>query len=188
MSNDTLKTIFAAYPISDSEYVALDKALGNLAHFVAWDLKKKNSNNSTTNDPEDDVQQLRIALMRAGCYHKRQTYIEAAFDSLREHVKDEFIAQIAGELEDLWLDRKRHGANKQKFGASQEAILEHLVNSFVPKEHRPNKNSPLKINPEFKAYAKQIVWNEQRSLGKRITREKSWRSGLVSLSSFDYLQ
>jgi len=31
------------------------------------------------------------------------------------------------------------------------------------------------------------VWNQQRSMGKKITREKPLRAGMVSLSSFDYL-
>lgn len=183
----TLETIFRSFPISEQEYAELDKKFGNLAHYAAWQLKKKNSKNSMTNDPEDDVQELRIALLRAGSYTKRQTYIESCFESLDSHVKDKFIKALVKELKTLWKDRRRHGANRQKFGEFQESILERLVNKYVPKESRPDKNKPLTVDTDFATYCKQIVWNEQKSLGKKITREKGWRTGLVSLSEFDYL-
>lgn len=61
------------------------------------------------------------------------------------------------------------------------------MEKYVPKDRRPAKDRPLSIDEKFTTYAKQIVWNSQKSLGKQITREKSWRTGLVSLSEFDYL-
>jgi hypothetical protein len=125
--------------------------------------------------------------MRAGSYHKRQTYIQSCFLALRKHVKDKFIRKLLCELRKLWRARKRHGANRQKFGEFQEVILERLVKKFVPKEFRPDKNMPLKIDAVFSTYCKQILWNEQKSLGKQITREKDIRSGMVSLSEFDYI-
>lgn len=182
-----MQSIVTKFPISEEEYAMLDSKFGGLAHYAAWQLKKKNSKNSMINDQEDDVQDLRIALMRAGSYHKRQTYIEACFDCLRQHVKDKFIKKLIKELNKLWLARKRHGANRQKFGEFQEIILERLVKKYVPKDERPDIARPLEIDAYFSRYCKQILWNEQKSLGKQITREKDIRTGMVSLSEFDYL-
>lgn len=183
----TLETITSTYPITNEEYEALDGKFGNLCHYASWQLKKKNSKNSMTNDPEDDVQELRIALLRAGSYYKRQTYIESCFDALEDRVTDKFNKAILKELKQLWADRRRHGANRQKFGEFQELILDRLVQKYVPKDSRPAKDNRLNIDAKFTTYCKQIIWNAQKSLGKQITREKSWRTGLVSLSEFDYL-
>jgi hypothetical protein len=183
----TLETIVNKYPISSDEYSLLDTKFGNLCHYAAWQLKKKNSQNSLTNDPEDDVQELRIALIRAGSYYKRQCFIEASFESLDKFVKDKFIKALVGELKNLWENRRRHGANRQKFGEFQEIILERLVRKHVPKDQRPSITNSLRIDTKFATYCKQIIWNAQKSLGKQITRDKSWRTGLVSLSEFDYL-
>jgi hypothetical protein len=65
--------------------------------------------------------------------------------------------------------------------------LEKLVRCLVPKDERPNKKAPLVIDTKFTTYCKAISWNQQKSMGKKITREKSIRNGLVSLSQFDYL-
>lgn len=183
----TLETIVNKYPITIEEYNVLENKFGNLCHYAAWQLKKKNSQNSMTNDPEDDVQELRIALIRAGSYYKRQCFIESSFEALDVHVQDKFIKTIVNQLKNLWVDRRRHGANRQTFGDFQEIILERLVRKYVPKENRPSITTPLKIDAKFATYCKQIIWNAQKSLGKQITREKSWRTGLVSLSEFDYL-
>jgi len=95
---------------------------------------------------------------------------------------------VLNELEHLWANKTRHGANRQKFGEFQEQVLERIVKKFVPKNLRPNKYKSLSIDPKFRTYCKNITWNAQKSMGKKITREKSWRSGLVSLSEYDYLQ
>lgn len=183
----TLETIVGNFPVTQREYEMLDTKFGNLCHYAAWQLKKKNSKNNQTNEPEDDVQELRIALIRAGSYYKRQTYIEECFASLEKYIKDMFIRKMVRQLHQLWEDRRRHGANRQKFGAFQEVILDRLVRKYVPKIFRPQRDQPLRIDAKFTTYCKQIVWNAQKSLGKKITREKSWRTGLVSLSEFDYL-
>ena len=183
----TLETIVNTYPVTPDEYQVLDEKFGNLCHYAAWQLKKKNSKNSLTNDPDDDVQELRIALLRAGSYYKRQTYIEECFQILDDHVEDKFIKSLVKELKQLWKDRRRHGANRQKFGEFQELILDRLIRKHVPKDCRPAKDKPLSIDPKFSTYTKQIIWNAQKSLWKQITREKSWRTGLVSLSEYDYL-
>lgn len=182
-----LETIVGNFPISEEEYTLLDDKFGDLAYYALWQLKKKNSNNSQTNDPDDDIQELRIAMIRAGSYYKRQTYIEDCFMALRTHAKDKFIRKIVRQLVQLWLKRRRHGANKQVFGAFQEILLDRLVKRYVPKEFRPHRSQPLKIDAKFTTYCKQIIWNAQKSLGKKITRDKPIRTGLVSLSEFDYL-
>jgi hypothetical protein len=67
-------------------------------------------------------------------------------------------------------------------------LLQKIVLEIVPANERPDKNDNLKIDAKFSTYCKAIVWNGQKSMGKKITREKSIRSGQVSLSEFDYLQ
>ena len=183
----TLETIVGNFPVTEREYQILDEKFGNLCHYAAWQLQKKNARNNHTNDPDDDVQELRIALIRAGSYYKRQTYIEQCFKTLNEHAKDKFIKKLVAQLQQLWTDRRRHGANRQKFGEFQELLLDRLVKKHVPKEKRPRRDQPLRLDAKFSTYLKQIVWNAQKSLGKKITREKSWRTGLVSLSEYDYL-
>ena len=199
----TLEGITNMFPITNEEYEILDKRFGKLCHSAAWELKRKNAKNANCNDPDDDVQELRIALIRSGCYYKRQTYIETCFDKLGQtiierkgedevvsyipNIKDNLVRKILIELHQLWVDRRRHGANRQKFGVHQQIILDKLVQSYVPEEERPNKNQLLNLDLKFTTYCKQIIWNAQKSLGKKITREKSWRTGLVSLSDYDYL-
>lgn len=183
----TLESIVNKFPITEREYAILDDRFGNLCHYAAWQLQKKNAKNNHTNEPDDDVQELRIALIRAGSYYKRQTYIEQCFETLDEHVKDKFIKRVVLQLKQLWIDRRRHGANRQKFGEFQELLLDRLVKKHVPIENRPKRSQALRLDSKFSTYLKQIVWNAQKSLGKKITREKSWRTGLVSLSEYDYL-
>ena len=91
------------------------------------------------------------------------------------------------ELERLWKDRTKHGAGRQNFGKKEEAALDDWVDKLVPSAIRPNKKAPLQIDRKFITYCKAVIWNKQKSLGKKITREKSIRSGIVSLSEYDYL-
>lgn len=179
--------IMENFPVTEMEYSQLDEKFGQLCHYAAWQLKKKNTKNNSSEEQEDIVQEIRIAVMTAASYYKRQTYIESNFKSLDRRIGDPVIKAVVSELKTLWKNRTRHGANRQKFGAYQEAILERLVKKIVPKDKRPDKQSPLNIDTKFITYCKQIAWNKQKHMGKRITREKSWRTGLVSLSEFDYL-
>jgi hypothetical protein len=185
----TLETIVNKFPITEVEYKILEEKFGSLCYYAAWQLKKKNSQNYFSNDPlgEDDVQELRIALLRAGSYYKRQTYIESCFKQLEKNVKDSFNKKILKNLQKLWDDRRRHGANRQKFGEHQEHLLDRLVFKYIPKKDRPNKYNHVIIDSKFATYAKQIIWNATKQIGKKITREKSITTGLVSLSEFDYL-
>ena len=176
------------FPISEAEYKILDKKFGSLCHYAVWQLKKKNTNNCMINDHEDDVQELRIALMRAGSYHKRQTYIEACFAALNNvKIPCKLMRNVLKQLRFLWDSRRRHGANRQKFGQYHEVMLDKLVQKYVAKKLRPDKSQSLKVDGCFSAYCKGIVWNAQKSLGKQITKEKTIRANMISLSEFDYL-
>lgn len=176
-----------AFPITEEEYSQLDKKFGQLVEFAAWQLFKKNSRNNHTDEQSDISQELKISLLRAGSYYKRQTYIISCLNACCRSVSDKFSQKIVQELLDLWSNKTRHGANRQKFGPHQEKILECLVQKYVPISHRPSRDLPLKLDATFSAYCKAIAWNAQKSLGKKITKEKSLRTSLVSLSEYDYL-
>ena len=106
----------------------------------------------------------------------------------KEHIKKTVKnKKLVLTLQNLWNNRTRHGANRQKFGPIQEKLLDELIKKYVPKDIRPSKTESLKIDTKFSTYCKAIVWNGQKSMGKKITREKAIRSGLVSLSEYDYL-
>lgn len=182
-----MKHIQESFPVTESEYLILDKKFGELCEYQAWQLIKKNTRNNHTDSQEDIAQDMRIALLRAASYYKRQCYIEECLDLCSKRAKDDVIKSVVKQLKGLWKNKTRHGANKQKFGPHQEKMLEKLIKTLVPKKERPNREAPLKIDSKFTTYCKAITWNAQKSLGKKITREKSIRTGMVSLSEFDYL-
>ena len=176
------------YQIGDEEYKELENKFGRLTWHAAHELKKKNTRNNYTDDAEDIRQELQMSMLRAGSYYKRQIYIENSFLAIKNHVKDNFLLSVVAELEKLWNNRTRHGANRQKFGPHQEKVLQTILMKMVPDSGRPDIRAPLRIDAKFVTYCKAIVWNGQKSMGKKITREKVLRTGLVSLSEFDYLQ
>jgi hypothetical protein len=183
-----MKEIIHDFPITETEFADLDRRFSRLCWHASHELKKKNSNNNFLDDAEDIKQELQMSMLRAGSYYKRQVYIEKSLAAARKYAKDRFVARLVDELENLWANRTRHGANRQKYGKFQERMLDRIVRRFVPKQERPDKTAPLKIDTKFATYCKAIVWNGQKSLGKKITREKAIRNGMVSLSEFDYLQ
>lgn len=182
-----MKSILDVWKVTPEEFKKLDKAFGQLCYYAAWQLSRKNTKNNHQNDLEDFYQELVFSLLRAGSYTKRQAYIKSSLSSCAEHVKDPFCKTVLDNLQNLWDNRTRHGANRQKFGPRQEKMLDKLVEKVVPEEQRPKKDRPLEIDAQFSRYCKQIVWNQQRSMGKKITREKPLRAGMVSLSEFSYL-
>lgn len=179
--------IMKSWGVSDDDFFILEEKYGNLCEYAAWQLIKKNSNNNHTDSQEDIAQDLRMALLVAGAYFKRQCYIEKCLELCHEYAKDTFIKSLVDELQDLWDNKTRHGANRQKFGPHQEKLLEKLTKKLVPSKFRPSKDDRLKIDSKFSVYAKSITWNRMKALGKKITREKSIRTGMASLSEFDYL-
>ena len=182
-----MKSIFTQFPVTSEEYEKLDEKFGDLCEYAAWQLIKKNSRNNHTDEQTDISQELRIALIRAGSYYKRQVYIVGCLELCAKHAQDKFVKCVVEELCELWRNKTRHGANKQKFGPHQEKILEKLVKKIVPKKERLSRKAPLRIDSKFVTYCKSITWNAQKSMGKRITREKGIRSWQVSLSEYDYL-
>ncbi len=183
-----MREICLKFKINDLEFKELEKKYAKLCWHAAHELKRKNSRNNYTDDPEDIYQELVMALMRAGSYYKRQIYIQKCLSLAQEYSGGaSFISNIVVALDELWRNRTRHGANRQKFGPFQEQILDRIVRRIVPKQLRPSVDDPLTLDSHFATYCKSIVWNGMKSMGKRITREKAIRSGQVSLSEFDYL-
>lgn len=182
-----MRNVCEQFPITNDEWIELEDRFGDLAHYAAWQLLKMNAKNNHTDEIEDIAQELRWSIYRAGCYYKRQVYIESCFEVAKKHVKDPLVSTVVEELEGLWFNRTRHGAGKVKYGDFQQDILENIILAYVPESERPDRSRPLSIDTKFITYCKAITWNSKKSLGKKITREKSWRSGLVSLSEFDHL-
>lgn len=173
------------FAVTNEEYKKLQEQFAELCYFAGWQLMRKNLKNNHTEDLEDVVQQLHMALILAGRYYKRQIYIESCLKVAEEYANDEFLSNIINELKQLWATRTKHGANKKKFGDHQEALLEHIIRECVPVEKRPNINESLKMDKKFKTYCKAIAWNKQKYMGKKITRERHIRSGQVSINQFD---
>lgn len=181
------KPMYRSFKLSDDEFSELQRRFGDLCKFQAWQLLRKNIHNNHTDELEDIEQDLLIAVVKAGVYYKRQMYIESSLKAARRYAKDRFVRNLVAELALLWKQRTKHGANKQKFGEAQERVLECIVQQIVPPHKRPDRLRPLVIDKKFATYCKQITWNQQKSLGRKITRERAVRSGMVSLSEFDYL-
>lgn len=180
--------MFKKFGITDDEYTQLLEEFGDLCRYEAWQLKRKNAqNNLIDTDVEDIIQDQLIAMIRAGVYYKRQVFIEACLEISEKHVKDRFMKNVLSELQELWNNRTKHGAHRRKFGDYQEKILECIVNTCIPPSERPDYKDKLRIDKKFRTYCKQITWNQQKSLGRKITKERSIRSSAVSLSEYDYL-
>lgn len=171
------------FPISNEEYLELDEKFSRLCHYASWQLIRKNSRNNHTDDFEDINQNLIISLMKAGSYHKRQVYINKCFVVAQKHVKDHFIIKILAGLQELWNNKTKHGAHKQKFGEIQEYLLDRIVKKCVPKSEHPQKNAPLEIDDVFTNYCKAIIWNENKSMGRKITKERPIRGHLANLEN-----
>ena len=179
--------IMHSFPVTEDEYAKLDEKFGNLCEYASWQLIKKNTRNNHTDEQADIAQELRISLIRAGAYYKRQVYIEACLECCWKYTKDKFVRRIVKELQNLWDNKTRHGANRQKFGPHQEKLLDVITKRSAPRSMRPSKKAQLRMDSKFSTYCKAITWNTQKSMGKKITREKVIRSGQVSLSEYDYL-
>jgi len=183
-----MRDIINNYPIKDEEYAVLEKKFDDLLHYAGWQLLKKNTQNNHTEEEEDIAQELRLSVIRAGSYYKRQVYIESCFLSLKRcPIEDKFSRSVLNDLRELWDNRTRHGAGRSTFHAPQEEMLTKLVKKYVPKAERPSPEAPLKFDSKFSTYCKSIAWNQIKSIGRRITKEKSIRSHSVSISEYSYL-
>ena len=182
-----MNNISKNFPITEDEYFKLNTKFGKLCYYASWQLSRRNSNNNHNYEIEDFQQELMISILRAGSYYKRQCYLEKSFECIRNHCSTKKDISKLDNLMKLWSNRTKHGANRQVFGEPEEEILENLVKKTTPKEFRPSKETDLILDGKFFTYAKQILWNCQRSIGKKITKERPIRVGQVSLSDFDYL-
>lgn len=179
---------FKNFSITAEEYELLEEEFSQLCYFVSWQLMQNNSKNNHQHEIEDFKQELLMSVIRAGSYYKRQTWIEAVFQKLDKYIETNDIwSELNKSLQYLWSKKTQHGAYKRKFGEEQEEILEMLAVKFIPKDEMPSKSSPIIINTKFKIYAKRIIWNASRFIGKKITKEKQIRVGQVSLSEHDFL-
>ena len=62
-------SIATDFPISNEEYNILMKKFEKYCYYIAWQLKKNNSKNNSTDDLEDITQQLKIAAIKAASYY-----------------------------------------------------------------------------------------------------------------------
>lgn len=184
-----MKNIDENFLVTEEEYLKLEEKFGKLAEFQAWEMIRKNSKNNHTDDQEDISQELRISLIKAGAYYKRQVYIEKCLELCGKYVSKNNLEliKVIKKLQYLWDNKTRHGANRQKFGPNEEVLLDKIIKEIVPKDILPSKSEKLKFDAKFSTYCKSITWNRCKALGKKITREKTIRSGTVSISEYDYL-
>ncbi len=76
---------------------------------------------------------------------------------------------------------------KKKFCNDHELMLTELVSKHVPEKLQPKQSDPLEFTEKFLAYCKRISWNRCKALGANVTKNRSVRSGMVSISSFNYM-
>ena len=126
-----MSSIYKNFPITTEEYKKLEKKFGQLCYYAAWQLTRKNCNNNHQYDLDDFQQELMLAVLRAGSYYKRQLFLDKSFSRLKGKSLDNISSLILDELINLWDNRTRHGANRQKFGDHQENILEILSEKFL---------------------------------------------------------
>ena len=138
-----MSSIYLNFPITSEEYKSLEKKFGQLCYYAAWQLTRKNSNNNHQCDLDDFQQELMLAVLRAGSYYKRQVYIDSSFSALFDSKMDKIARMVLEELFDLWKNRTRHGANRQKFGDHQEKILDNLCECYLRDFRIPDKKREL---------------------------------------------
>jgi hypothetical protein len=180
-------SVFKNFPVSDKEYQILDKKFGQLCYYASWQLIRKNSANNHQFDLDDVSQELMVAVLRAASYYKRQVFIDTSLSALKNASMDKTSRLIVKELSNLWDNRTRHGASRQKFGDHQEQIMKELCRKFLPPNEIPSMTRELIMENKFLTYCKQILWNATKHLGRKISREKPLRAGQVSLSDHEYL-
>ncbi len=177
----------AQFKLTDEEWQQIYNKFWKLCRHQAKSLLNMNMKGSHTDDQDDIEQEMHQSMIVAAMYHKRQCYIEACFKSLKEFSKDEAIIEMVSKLESVWRNKTKSGGVRQRFGSHQEKILYRLVNSYVPYAVRPSVNTPFKADEKFERYCKANTWNRIKTLGRKITKERSLRNGMASLSNFSHL-
>ena len=185
MAKSVVNAIFDSFGLTNEECLELESKFGKLCYKIVWELKRKNSKNNYTEDLDDVMQELRISMVKAGCYYKRQTYLEECMKICSEYIKDEFLLLVLNVLRDLWSIRTHHGAHRTCFGEYQESLLGMLVLT-LDENIRPKKRK-LEVDSDFGTYCKAILWNCQKNLGRKISKMRNIRNNCVSISEFDYM-
>lgn len=175
------------FSLSNDEWMQLHKQFHKLSCFQARSLVDRNNMGSHTDDYEDIEQEMRQHVVIAAMYHKRQCFIDDSFKVLKGYVKNKKDTREFLQLEMLWVKKRTEDGVKQKFGREQEARLQKMIDELVPEGERPDPSNPLRFTEQFITYCKQITWNRIRTLGRNISKQKPIRSGLVSISSYNYL-
>jgi hypothetical protein len=179
--------IFKRFEITTEDYKLLEKKFDSLCKFVAWRLKQSNARNNCTDDLDDFIQEMRLAVLYAGAYYKRQTYIEECLILLKKHLDDNFLKLILEELVSRWRSRSKSGDERKRFDVYHEEILENLVKENIPDKIRPSRQRPLIIDQRFPIYCKNIIWNKKKAVGRKITKERAIRGAMVSLGQYEYI-
>lgn len=179
--------LISRFKVTDKEWLMLEKSFGKLCVFQTNDFLSRNTKTNHTDDYEDVLQEAKQAVLIAALYHKRQTYIKKCIDVLCEYEMDKNDSTIFEKLKNDWENKTKHGAKRQRFGIKQEISLDNLVQKYVPNDKKPDPKSELEVDFKFAKYCKQISWNRLKTMGKKITKERSIRSGSVSINEFDYV-
>lgn len=180
----------ALFKLTDDEWQQIHKNFWKLCRHQAKSLLNMNTKGSHTDDQDDIEQEMYQSMIIAAMYHKRQCFIDSCFNALANNVKDKGLLEIISKLESLWRPEasdELQATPRRRFGEHQEKTLYRLVNSCLPSALRPSPNTPFKFNEKFERYCKANTWNRIKTLGRKITKERTLRSGMASLSSFNYL-
>jgi hypothetical protein len=148
---------------------------GNIMGAISM-IKQAMDQQNLSEQEEDIYQELRIAMLKAASYYKRQTWVEACLESLPD-------SPAKQRLTDRW-DGRAHHKRGASFGECEEQELKRLVEQT---SERPSPHTPLVIDATCRTYIKSIIWNHKKHLGKRISRETPLRAGCVSLSEHQFL-
>lgn len=175
-----MSSIIKDYPLTNDEYVIIEKAFGGLIRHAANQLGKKNSGIFHNSDViEDFNQEIKIVCLHAAACVKRQAYLKECFEVTKKYNNNNVV------IEEI-LDVIKPVIFKS-YDEKVEKILLEIMNKTVDIQFHPSKNGLLKITKDLYPYFKAVIWNRQKSLGKQLTKDKKFRLGLVSLSEYDYL-
>lgn len=176
--------IHKEYSIGSEEWELLEKRLGNLCRKITWQLLRQNHIANSDNFEIWNTE-IQMALVRAACYYKRQCYLKKALSAL-ESIKGRMNEQDRIEAEALlsrWRSRPKNG--EPRFSREHEKRLAKLLAKSAA-ESAPKKES-LVFDREFEPYAKRIIWNAQKTLGRKMSKQKQ-EATMLSLDDLAFLE
>lgn len=180
-SGETLvEWVHKQYSVTTSEWSELEKKLGNLCRTITWQLLRQNKMACIENFDEWNPE-VQMALVRAACYYKRQCYLQAAIEHV-DSVIDELTDYDKSEASDLlrqWTSKPKNG--QPRFSREHELRLDALISKTAgPSRER------LVLDSDFVPYAKRIMWNAQKTIGKKLTSAKK-EIAMISLDECEFL-